>query len=186
MKPQFAAVLFTICAVFLLMTFPDGMWAEEPDHSQRAFKDDELTDMSKLLRRLEEATSDNVKWAAFHLKLGHEGISRGQWSGAAKSFAEAAMLRPTPRTLLNRAFTYANTRTGGACDKEAEARIRIAGNAFHYFNAGLEMHKILGSKSDLDDAAIIDFHKKMLSAQKRLLNFQRKCFEQPKNVSTRK
>lgn len=186
MRSKRAAVLLTICSVFLFMAFPDEMRAEEPKHNERVFKDDALTNMSELLRRLEEATSDDVKWAAFHLKLGHESISRGQWSGAAKSFAEAAMLRPTPRTLLNRAFTYANTRTGGTCDEEAEARIRIAGNAFHYFNAGLDMHKILGAKSDLDDAAIIDFHKKMLDAQKRLLDFQRKCFEQRKNMSTRK
>jgi hypothetical protein len=172
-------------SAFLIVTSLVGMLAEASDCNHRVFKGD-LPDMSELVRWFEQATQEDVRWAEFNLKLGYQGISRKQWAGAAKAFAGAIMCRPTPRALLNRAFTYANTRDSGSCEDEVDARIQIVRRALDYFDAGLEMHKILGSKSDLDDAAIVDFHKKMLDAQERLLDFQRKCFDPKKSLSSGK
>lgn len=179
MKVQFAAVLFAIWAVLLIVTFPPITQAGQLDREDRIFKG-ELPEMSKLMKWLDHATPEDVEWADFNLKLGHRAIARGQWSAATKAFAGAAMDRPTPRTLLNLAVASANMRRSGTCEEEIEARLRTVRHAFTYFDAGLEMHKILGSKSDLDHGSIIDFHKKMLDAQKRLLDFQRKCFDPKK------
>jgi len=165
-----------LLASLVIITVPSGIWAEESSREDRIFTG-ELPDISKLLNWFEHPWEEDMKWAAFNLKLGHRAIARGQWSAASKAFAGAAMNRPTPRTLLNLAYTSANMRTVGTCQEEVEVRLRIVRRAFAYFSAGLQMHKIMGSKSDLDDAAIIDFHKKMLDAQKQLLDFQRKCCE---------
>jgi hypothetical protein len=180
MKPQFARPLFLIWIAFVVATFSVLSWAEQPSHKEQVFKDDDLTDMPRLLERFEKATSEDVKWAELYVKLGHHNVSRSQWPGASKAFAEAAMSRPTPRTLLNHSVAYANTGDYGPCEEQVEGRFRIIGDAFDYFHAGLDMHKVLGPKSDLDDGSIVDFHKKMLDAQKRLLDFQRKCFDPKK------
>jgi len=179
MKRGFVFMLVgAICVACLGVAVWIGVHAQSSDRAEdKPLDEEERTHVSKLLRQFEEATAEEVKWAEYYLKLGHRAIARGQWGAAAKAFGIATQDRPTPRTMLDLAFSYAHLNGSGyPCEEAIDIKYAVFRRALDYFEAGLEMHKILGSRSDLDEAAIVGFHKKMLDAQKRLLDFQRKCF----------
>jgi hypothetical protein len=132
--------------------------------------------VSQLLKQYRRATAGDEDLAREWLRFADQDALRKNWGGAAKSYGESTIRKPTVKALLGRSVALAVGRHQmETCEKELALTFRFFDHAFHLFRAGLEFHEALAEESDLDDAAILRFQEQLLKAQEKLFDLQCRC-----------
>lgn len=136
----------------------------------------QLTDIAALVKRQREATAEDEQWAKADCDRAEKDVARGKYSGAAKSFTEAALKRPSLRALLGLSLSLPRMNLPRkTCYHELVAKLKRLHDAWKIFDTAVEFHKILGEKSDVSDETISSYQRKLKEARTTIRKFGRNC-----------
>ena len=164
---------FALTLVYSIMfiVFPLQVNAEESKQNNHLLQE-ELTNISQLLRRFHNSSEEDKKIAEQFMKLANQAIARGNWGAAFKAYGESAIVKPSIEALLGLSASISNiSRKRSNCIEEISAKLRDFSNAIDYLESALEFSRKIG----YEQKNVLKSQRELIILQKKLIKRHAEC-----------
>ena len=155
----------------VLIVFPLQVNAEKSNQNNH-LSQEELTNISQLLRRFHNSSDEDKKIAEKFMKLANQAIARGNWGAAFKAYGESAIVKPSIEALLGLSASISNiSRKRSNCIEEISAKLRDFSTAIDYLESALEFSQKIG----YEQKNILKSHRELIILQRKLIRRHAEC-----------
>ncbi|MBM3300026.1 MAG: hypothetical protein FJY85_08730 [Deltaproteobacteria bacterium] len=178
------SLVHAICVVATTLCLCAPSYAGDPVNGLHP---EDLTSLPALLKQYYQADAEDeerardliIKGVPFY-------VARGDWSHVAECYGESALRKPSVEALLGLALAESRIRSDySTCSQRIAVELRGFHEALKFFEVGIQFREALGKKSDIDEKTFFRCQRKMVQAQKMLLDRQRKCQNPTKQERTK-